>query len=108
VKNVNADALSRYPIVGAIQAAKQEISEGKRLKLLKEMHECPIGGHQGIQRTYERLNLYVSWPNMFKEVEDYIRKCQVCQLNKQTLPKVNADLQITDTQNQLGIKFISI
>jgi hypothetical protein len=100
VKNVNADALSRYPIVGGIQTTNQEISEERKLKLLKEMHECPVGGHQGIQRTYERLKLYVSWPNMFKDVEAYIRKCPVCQLNKQTLPKVKADLQITDTQEQ--------
>jgi hypothetical protein len=49
------------------------------------MHECPIGGHQGIQITYERLKLYVSWPNMFKDIEVYIRKCPLCQLNKQTL-----------------------
>ena len=100
VKNVNADALSRYPIVCGVQANEQEISEERKLKLLKEMHECPIGGHQGIQRTYERLKLYVSWPHMFKDVEVYIRKCPVCQLNKQTCPKVKADLQVTDTQEQ--------
>jgi hypothetical protein len=35
---------------------------------------------------------------MFKDVEVYIRKCTVCKLNKQTLPKVKADLQVTDTQ----------
>ena len=100
MKNVNADALSRYPIVCGVQANEQEISEERKLKLLKEMHECPIGGHQGIQRTYERLKLYVSWPHMYKDVEVYIRKCPVCQLNKQTCPKVKADLQVTDTQEQ--------
>jgi hypothetical protein len=45
VKNVNADALSRYPVVGSIQTNNQEISKERKLKLLKEMHECPMGGH---------------------------------------------------------------
>jgi hypothetical protein len=95
VKNVNADALSRYPIVCDVQTNKQELTQER--KLLKEMHECPIGD-QGIHRTYECLKLYVSWPNMFKDVEVYIQKCTVCQLNKQPLLKVKANLQVTDTQ----------
>jgi len=37
------------------------------------MHECPIGGHQGVQRTYGRFKLYVTWLGMFQDVEDYIR-----------------------------------
>ena len=54
-------------------------SKEKQQKILKEVHECPIGGHQGVQRTYERLELYVTWPGMLKDVEDSIRRCEVCQ-----------------------------
>ena len=64
------------------------------------MHECPIGGHQGVQRTYDRLKLYVTWPGMFQNVEYYIRKCEVYQKNKFTGPYVEAPLQETDTQYQ--------
>jgi len=32
--------------------------------------------------TYDRLKLYVTWPDMFQDVEDYIRKCEVCQKKK--------------------------
>jgi hypothetical protein len=52
-KNVNADALSRHPLVLPTLIASKE----KQQKILQEMHECPIGGHQGIQRTYDRLKL---------------------------------------------------
>jgi hypothetical protein len=38
VKNVNADALSRYPIICGIKATKPEIAEERKLKLLKEIH----------------------------------------------------------------------
>jgi hypothetical protein len=28
------------------------------------MHNCPIGGRECIQRTTERIKLYISWPNL--------------------------------------------
>jgi hypothetical protein len=40
------------------------------------MHNCPVGGHQGIQRTIERIKLYTSWPNLDQDVQ-YIRECQL-------------------------------
>ena len=52
-KNVNADALSRNPVVMTVMIT----SKKKQRKVLKEMHECPIGGHPGVQRTYDRLKL---------------------------------------------------
>ena len=81
-KNVNADALSRNPVIMTVMITSKE----KQRKILKEMHECPIGGHQGVQRTYDKLKLYVTWPGMFRDVEDYIRKCEVCHKNKFTGP----------------------
>jgi len=93
-KNVNAHALSRNPVVMTVMITSKE----KQRKILKEMHECPIIGHQGVQRTYDKLKLYVTWPGMFQDVEDYIRKCEVCQKNKFTGPYVKAPFQETDTQ----------
>ena len=64
-KNVNADALRRNPVVMTVMIASKE----KQQKILKEMHECPIGGHQGVQRTFERLKLlrglvcFTMWKN---------------------------------------------
>ena len=93
-KNVNADALSRNPVVMTVMIASKE----KQQKILKEMHECPIGGHQGVQRTFERLKLYVTWPGMFHDVEEYITNCRVCQQNKFTGPYIKAPFHETDTQ----------
>jgi hypothetical protein len=64
------------------------------------MDECQIGGHQGVQCTYERLKLYVTWPGMFQDVEKYIKHCEVCQKNKFTGPYTKAPIQETDTQFQ--------
>jgi len=48
-------------------------------KILKEMHDCPKGGNEGVQRTYDRLKLYVTWAGMFHDVEEYITNCKKCQ-----------------------------
>ncbi len=68
------------------------------------MHECPKGGHHGIQRNYDRLKLHVTWPGMFHDVEDYITRCKICQKNKFTGPYIQAPFQETDTQFQLWEK----
>jgi hypothetical protein len=73
-------------------------SKEKQQQILKEMHECPTGGHQGVQRTFERLKLYVTWPGMFHDVEEYIKNCRVCQQNRFTGPYIKAPFHETDTQ----------
>jgi len=53
-------------------------------KVLKELHECPVGGHQGVQRTYDRLKLLVTWTGMFQDLDDYIRRLRY--VRKTNLP----------------------
>jgi hypothetical protein len=93
-KNVNADTLSRNPVVLSTMIASKE----KQQKIVQEMHECPIGGHQIIQRTYDRLKLFVTWPGMYHDVEDYITNCETYQKNKFTVPYFKDAFQETDTQ----------
>jgi hypothetical protein len=69
-QNTNADSLSRYPVL-AIGA--KDLTQGRKTKIIKEMHSDPIGGHQGINRTVNRIRLYTSWPSMKEDVTDYIR-----------------------------------
>jgi hypothetical protein len=87
-KNDNADAMSRNPVVLTTMITSKE-----KQKILQEMHECPIGGHQSVQRTYDRLKLYVTWPGMFHDVEEYITNCKTCQKNKYTGPYIKAPFQ---------------
>jgi hypothetical protein len=61
------------------------------------MHVCPKGGHQGAQRTYDRLELYVTWSGMFHDVEKYISNCKICQ-KKFTGPYIKAPFPETETQ----------
>jgi hypothetical protein len=93
-QNANADGLSRYPV---LVVESKDLTPEKRNRIIKEMHSDPIGGHQGINRTVDRIKLYVSWPNMTTEVADYIKTCDVCQKMKHSKEN-RCQLQITDTQ----------
>jgi hypothetical protein len=88
-KNVNADALSRNPVLLTTMITSKEKQQ--------EMHECPIGGHRGVQRPYDRLKLYVTWPGMFHDVE-YITNCKTCQKNKFKGPYIKAPFQERRTE----------
>ena len=50
-----------------------------RTKLISESHETPLAGHFGIKKTMERLRERVRWAGMRKEVQDFVRTCDVCQ-----------------------------
>ena len=73
------------------------ISEERKKRILKEFHDSPVGGHQGMKRTYERMKLFFPWPGMKEDVEDYIRRCVACQKNKLTRRKTKMPMQITST-----------
>jgi transcription elongation factor Elf1 len=76
----------------------EEITEERKQRVIAEMHNCPIGGHQGIQRTIERIELYTSWPNLDQDVTQYIKECKTCQLNKETRQNIKLPLTVTDTK----------
>ena len=71
-KNVHAKALSWISKIDTV--SKSEISSDIKERIWEEMHVCPIGGHQGINRTYGRLKLYINWDNIF----NYTKNCIVC------------------------------
>ena len=73
------------------------------------MHDCPVGGHQGVSRTLERIKLYLEWEGMEQDIRNYIKKCVTCQQMK--LGKIRTEpLQVTDTQefpwNKLALDIV--
>jgi hypothetical protein len=47
-------------------------------KLLYEVHDAPTGGHMGERKTLHKLQSTCYWEGMRKDIEDYVRGCQVC------------------------------
>jgi hypothetical protein len=74
-----------------------ELSVYDKKSIIREYHESLTGGHTGISRTYERLKPYISWPNMRRDIQNYIRKCALNQRNKHTAKNTKMEMEITDT-----------
>jgi len=51
-----------------------------RQKLVEEFHRN--FGHIGIKKTLQMLSKSYTWPNMTKDVKNFIDSCNTCQLNK--------------------------
>jgi transposase InsO family protein len=97
VQNANADALSRIGALAKENDESDKIDSDLKVKILKENHDSVLGGHRGMQKTYEAIKRYYQWPNMKQELENYVRKCEKCQLNKVLRPKRKAPMEITTT-----------
>ncbi|XP_046686615.1 uncharacterized protein LOC124372281 [Homalodisca vitripennis] len=62
-----------------------------RRQVLAECHDEPTAGHQGVLKTYNRIQQLYYWPKMRKDVATYVSRCSVCQRVKydQNLPSGN-------------------
>lgn len=47
--------------------------------LLNEFPSTPLGGHFGVLKTTHRLQANFTWPNIRRDVRNYIKHCQICQ-----------------------------
>lgn len=58
-------------------------NEEEQLELIKRFHDDPIlGGHCGATRLLSKLKSIYHWKKMAKQVNNYVKNCQKCQLNK--------------------------
>jgi hypothetical protein len=49
-----------------------------RNEVLKLAHDCILGGHQGIKKTYERVAAHFFWPGIHADVDRYCKSCDIC------------------------------
>lgn len=54
--------------------------------VIKCYHDTITCGHLGIEKTLARIQSYVYWPGMRKDIMDYISKCESC-LSVKVVPK---------------------
>jgi len=50
-----------------------------------------------MNRTCDRMKLFTSWPGMKQELEEYIKRCDICQRNKITQNKTKLPMKVTTT-----------
>jgi Integrase zinc binding domain len=49
-----------------------------RKAVLDNVHADAMSGHFGVQKTNEKLQKYAYWQGCKKDVEIYVRRCDVC------------------------------
>ena len=52
---------------------------GLRTKVLRDLHDAPLSGHFGRDKTLSLARRLVFWPGMTQTVADYVASCPVCQ-----------------------------
>jgi len=64
--------------------------------VISAFHDPPYHGHPGIANTSILLSQSYWWPNMKKDIEEYVKGCAMCQANKinMALTKTSPLLQL--------------
>ena len=50
-----------------------------KAKIISEHHETYMAGHFGTKRTLARVQERFRWAGMRKDVEDFVKTCDLCQ-----------------------------
>ena len=64
-----------------------------RTELISRHHDNPLASHFGIKKTRELIARKYYWPTLCRDVEDYVRGCNVCLASKTVRHKPYGDLQ---------------
>ncbi|KAG3097355.1 hypothetical protein PI125_g15717 [Phytophthora idaei] len=65
--------------------------EDLKYQILYEVHDTPVGGHLGREKTYSSVSTMYWWLKLYKWVGTYVRTCETCQRTK-SLPHAAAPL----------------
>lgn len=64
-----------------------------RTELMASHHDDPLAGHFGIEKTQELIARKYHWDTLKEDVEQYVRKCDICMRAKSARHKPYGSLQ---------------
>ncbi|GKA93133.1 abscisic acid 8'-hydroxylase 4 [Tanacetum coccineum] len=80
------DGLQGYSVVNGVVLFNRRVVIPQEShwvgKLFQEYHGGQVGGHEGTQKTYQRLASEFYWTGMKADVAKRVAECDVCQRNK--------------------------
>ncbi len=68
------------------------IPQKLRKEVLTDLHEGPLGGHLGVDKTLARLQERFYWPGYHDDVRNWCSTCAACAARKNPTPKARAPL----------------
>ena len=72
--------------------------------MLELLHDSPITGHFGIEKTYQRPCERFYWPCMRMDVRNWIESCYVCPKREGTMQK-HSITSVQSLNGNLAIRF---
>jgi hypothetical protein len=64
-----------------------------KVKLLRHVHDSPMGGHPGRAKTLEVLQRQYYWPLMHETIRRYVKSCHTCSRTKASREKYHGLLK---------------
>lgn len=58
------------------------VPQENRLDVLKEQHDSVLASHPGVYKTVHRIQNLYYWPKMTAQINEYVRKCEICRTTK--------------------------
>jgi RNase H-like domain found in reverse transcriptase/Reverse transcriptase (RNA-dependent DNA polymerase)/Integrase zinc binding domain/Chromo (CHRromatin Organisation MOdifier) domain len=69
------------------------MKEDERRKVLEQCHSSPLSGHFGERRTLEKVKRHFTWPNLRRDVKEFVGACLRCKKAKPVRHKPYGFLQ---------------
>ena len=65
-----------------------------RREVMRALHDLPMSGHLGYNKTYEKMRSQFYWKGMGVDIKDFVRTCASCQSRKPPQPKRSGEMQL--------------
>ncbi len=63
------------------------VPETLKCAVLKLCHDTKFSGHGGFEITYNRLKSKFFWFGMYSDTKNFVKSCEICQINRSKLGK---------------------
>ena len=105
VNSVNNDVTILPDNLFSVRSARIFLQEGDgaaRQQALLDLHDAPSAGHPGITNTWALVSSQYEGPKLQQYVEEYVKGCPKCQMNKVQRARGRAPTQYLDTHPEAG------
>lgn len=76
--------------------AKLITDDEEKERILREFHDNVLGGHQGRDKTFDKIRRQFFWKGLYSDVDNFVKKCEDCQRSKNGR-NIKMPMFITDT-----------
>ena len=101
----------RKPQTETLALMEIELTDEQKQAVIRERHDDRTAGHQGVSKTIELITRDFLWKGLRKNVEEYVKKCDICARTKHARHKPYGLLQSPalpeESWSSIAIDFIT-